>query len=717
LGKEIKGESIGQKGHGLGAGIIHKTYPGYPLPLGVHLHDDGALFAIFTRHASAVSLLLFGSAKETTPYQTIELDPTYNRTGDIWHVWVEGVSAGQFYSYRVDGPYNPQEGHRFNAHKLVIDPYATALSRYPVWDFLKAKGYDVASPLGALSFSATDDTDSVPRCIVTGNRFEWQDDVPPRTPWSETVIYETHVKGFTFHPSSGVNHPGTFGGIIEKIPYLKELGVTAVELLPIQEFNEREINNVNPLTGEPLVNYWGYSTVSFFAPKAAYCEEGPEGSQILKFKEMVRELHKAGIEIILDVVFNHTAEGNETGPTISFRNLDNTIYYMLEKDRSQYQNYSGCGNTVNCNHPIVRQFIIDCLTYWVVKMHVDGFRFDLASVMGRDEDGEIMRNPPLLEEIAENPLLRDVKLIAEAWDAAGAYQVGSFPGHRWSEWNGKYRDDVRLFWRGDPGMVGLFANRISGSADIYQKAGKEPLNSINFVTCHDGFTLKDLVSYNEKHNEANGEGNRDGTNQNFSYNYGAEGESDDPEIAQTRVRQMKNLVATLFVSRGVPLFLGGDEIERTQGGNNNAFCQDNETSWYDWKLLRKNHEMFRFVREMISFRERNRVLQELKFYTDDDVTWYSPDGGRPDWERAGQSLAVAIHGTCELYVMFHADSDKRDFVLPSPPRGKRWHCAVDTSRPAPRDIYPAGSEEPINTRNTRGAYALPGRSMAILLAR
>jgi isoamylase len=717
MGKQVKEESTGQRGRALGPRRIHKTYPGYPLPLGVHLHDDGALFAIFSRHASAVSLLLFGSVKETTPYQTIELDPTYNRTGDIWHVWVEGVSAGQAYAYRVDGPYNPQEGHRFNRHKLVIDPYATALSRHPEWDFLNAKGYDLASPLGALSFSATDDADSVPRCIVTGNRFEWKDDVPPRTPWSETIIYETHVKGFTVHPSSEVKQPGTFGGIVEKIPYLKELGVTAIELLPIQEFNEREINSVNPLTGEPLVNYWGYSTVSFFAPKAAYCGDGSEGSQILKFKEMVRELHKAGIEVILDVVFNHTAEGNESGPTISFRNLDNSIYYMLDKDRSRYQNYSGCGNTVNCNHPMVRQFIIDCLTYWVVKMHVDGFRFDLASVMGRDEDGEIMRNPPLLDEIAENPLLRDVKLIAEAWDAAGAYQVGSFPGHRWSEWNGKYRDDIRLFWRGDPGMVGLLANRISGSADIYQKAGKEPLNSINFFTCHDGFTLKDLVSYNEKHNEANGEEGQDGTNQNYSYNYGVEGETDDPEIRQTRVRQMKNFMATLFISRGVPLFLGGDEFGRSQGGNNNAFCQDNETTWYDWKLLKKNQEILRFVREMISFRKRNPMLQELKFYTDDDVTWYSPDGGRPDWEYAGRSLAVAIHGASELFVMFHADFDKRDFILPSPPKGKKWHRAVDTSRPAPRDIYPVGSEEPINARNTLGAYTLPGRSMAILTAK
>ncbi len=453
---------------------VHSTYPGYPFPLGVHLHDDGAQFALFSRRATAVSLLLFESPEDKVPFQIIELDPVDNRTGDIWHVWVEGVSAGQSYAYRVDGPYEPREGNRFNKHRLLVDPYATALSRYPHWDFFKAKGYDPGSPLEDLSFSVKDNADSVPRCIVTGNRFDWREDRLPKIPWSETIIYETHVRGLTIHPSSGVDSPGTFGGVIEKIPYFKSLGITAIELLPIQEFNEHESNEINPLTEDELLNYWGYSTVSFFAPKSTYGMNGREGSQVAEFKAMVKELHKAGIEVILDVVFNHTAEGNETGPTISFRSLDNAVYYMLEKDRRQYLNLSGCGNTVNCNHPVVRQFIIDCLTYWVVKMHVDGFRFDLASIMGRDEEGEIMRNPPLLAEIAENPLLRNAKLIAEAWDAAGAYQVGSFPGHRWSEWNGKFRDDIRLFWRGDPGMVGLLASRISGSADIIKRPEKNP---------------------------------------------------------------------------------------------------------------------------------------------------------------------------------------------------------------------------------------------------
>jgi isoamylase len=692
----------------------HRTYPGYPFPLGVHLHDDGALFALFSRHGTLVTLLLFDRPEDTTPYQSIELDPTYHRTGDIWHVWVEGVSAGQAYAYRVDGPYSPGEGHRFNKQKLLLDPYATGVSRHPRWDFLKAKGYDTGSPLGDLSFSSHDNSDSVPRCIVTGNRFSWEDDLPPRVPWSETIIYETHVRGLTAHPSSLVARPGTFGGVVEKIPHLKELGITAVEFLPIQDFNEYETPNLDPISREPLVNYWGYSTISFFSPKASYGGYSRDGANVAEFKMMVKELHKAGIEVILDIVFNHTAEGNELGPTLSFRGIDNAIYYMLDKDRRKYQNYSGCGNTVNCSHPVVRQFIIDCLIYWVVKMHVDGFRFDLASVMGRDEDGEIMRNPPLLAEIAENPILRDTKLIAEAWDAAGAYQVGSFPGHRWSEWNGRYRDDVRLFWRGDPGMIGLFASRISGSADIYQRSGKEPLNSINFITCHDGFTLNDLVSYNAKHNEANGEGNSDGAAENYSYNYGAEGESNDAEVERTRIRQIKNFVATLFISRGVPLFLGGDEFRRSQKGNNNAFCQDNDVSWYNWDMLKENCEIFRFAREMISFRKRNPILREVKFYTDRDIDWYGPEGGPPGWDYDDRSLACTIHGGQDLFLMFHAGFEERRFLVPQARAGLNWYCAVDTSLNDPDDIHPAGREKALEHE---GSYVLQNRSMVILLAK
>jgi isoamylase len=692
----------------------HRTYPGYPFPLGVHLHDDGALFAIFSRHATLVTLFLFERPEDVFPYQSIELDPTYHRTGDIWHVWVEGVSAGQAYAYRAEGPYTPSEGHRFNKHKLLLDPYATGISRQPHWDFFKAKGYDTTSSLKDLSFGQDDNGDSVPRCIVTGSRFDWEDDTPPRTSWSETIIYETHIRGLTIHPSSLVAQPGTYRGVVEKIPHFKELGVTAVEFLPIQEFNEQEIDNINPITMKQLVNYWGYSTVAFFSPKSSYGGHARDGVRIAEFKRMVKELHKAGIEVILDIVFNHTAEGNELGPTLSFRGIDNAIYYMLEKDRRQYQNYSGCGNTLNCNHPVVRQFIIDCLVYWVVKMHVDGFRFDLASVMGRDENGEIMRNPPLLEEIAENPILRDTKLIAEAWDAAGAYQVGSFPGHRWCEWNGKYRDDVRLYWRGDPNMVGLFANRISGSADIYQKSGKEPLNSINLITCHDGFTLNDLVSYNDKHNEANGEQNADGTDQNHSYNYGVEGESNDAEVERVRVRQIKNFIATLFISRGVPLFLGGDELRRTQGGNNNAFCQDNEISWYNWEMLEKNSEVFRFAKEMIFFRKSHSALREVKFYTDKDIDWYGPEAGQADWGYDNRSLACAIHGDHELFIMFHAGFEEKRFVMPAPAAGFRWFRVVDTARAHPDDICTTGREEVLSPQDT---CVLEKRSMVILVAK
>jgi glycogen operon protein len=627
---------------------------------------------------------------------------------------VEGIRAGQAYAYRVEGPYDPEKGHRFNKYKLVIDPYATAVSRQPHWDFFKAKGYDPHAAGKDLSLSIDDNEQYTPRCIVSENRFEWEDDCHPRISWSDTVIYETHVRGLTIHPSSMVGQPGTFRGVVEKIPYFKELGITALEFLPIQEFNEHETPNINPTTGTPLVNYWGYSTIAFFAPKATYGGHARDGVHIREFKRMVKELHKAGIEVILDIVFNHTAEGNELGPTLSFRGLDNAIYYLLDKDRRRYRNFSGCGNTLNCNHPVVRQFIIDCLIYWVVKMHVDGFRFDLASIMGRDENGEILMNPPLLEEIAENPILQNTKLIAEAWDAAGAYQVGSFPGHRWSEWNGRFRDDVRLFWRGDPGMTPIFASRISGSADIYQRSGKEPLNSINFITCHDGFTLNDLVSYNRKHNETNGESNRDGTVENYSSNYGVEGDSDDPYLERVRIRQIKNFIATLFVSRGVPLFLGGDEFRRTQGGNNNAFCQDNDISWYNWGLLQRHGTVHRFTREMIAFRKRNTALREVKFYTGDDIDWYGCEGNTPNWNDGSPSLACAVHGPPTLFMMFHAGLEERSFVLPPAPSGFRWYGVVDTALDNPDDIRPEGDERWIEDQH---AYTAACRSLVILVAK
>ncbi|VAX34278.1 Limit dextrin alpha-1,6-maltotetraose-hydrolase, partial [hydrothermal vent metagenome] len=408
-----------------------KISEGYPLPPGAYLHGSGANFALLSRHATAVSLLLFAADHEH-PVQTIQLDSFQNKTGDIWHIRVEGVKENQLYAYRVDGPFLPEDGHRFNRHKLILDPCARALTKQDSIDIEAALPYDPSSPLKDISFSEEDNTGHMPECILTNNRFDWQNDKPPGHKWSEVIIYETHVRGLTIHPSSGVQHPGTYRGVTEKIPYLKGLGITAVELMPVQEFLENDTLRVNPVTGERLKNYWGYNPLLFFAPHGKYSGAEPTGEQVPEFKTMVRELHKAGIEVILDIVLNHTAEGSEIGPTFSFRGIDNSIYYLLEANRRFYKNYSGCGNTLNCNHPVVRDFIIDCLRYWVIEMHVDGFRFDLASVLGRDENGEIMKNPPILERIAEDPILRDTKLVAEAWDAAGAYQVGSFPGERWA---------------------------------------------------------------------------------------------------------------------------------------------------------------------------------------------------------------------------------------------------------------------------------------------
>ena len=469
----------------------------------------------------------------------------------------------------------------------------------------------------------------MPKCIFLNEPFDWQGDQPPRHPWSKTVIYETHVRGFTMHPTSGVDHPGTYRGLMEKIPYLTALGVTAVELMPVQEFNDTPLSRARTRThGQPLSNYWGYDPVVFRAPKASYSSAGGVGQQKLEFKEMVRACHRAGIEVILDVVFNHTAEGDERGPTFCFRGIDNAIFYTLADDKRYYKDYTGTGNTVNANHPVVRDHILAALRYWMVEMHVDGFRFDLASVLGRDRTGKLLANAPLLERIAEDPILRDVKIVAEAWDTAGAYEVGSFSERRWAEWNGRYRDDVRRFWRGDDGMLGLFASRICGSADIYTKSGKGPEGSINFVTCHDGFTLNDLVSYREKHNDANGEHNHDGTDANFSDNYGVEGETVDAEIEAVRTRQIKNFLVTLFISRGIPLLLGGDEFRRTQGGNNNAYCQDNDTSWYDWSRLEQHEDIFRFTRGLIAFRRTHPILRYRAFLHGrrDPVVW--PQRGR-----------------------------------------------------------------------------------------
>jgi glycogen operon protein len=690
---------------------------GVPLPLGTYARGEGVNFAVFSRHASRVQLELFDHPEDATAARVIDLDPARNRTGDVWHVWIEGIRPGQLYAYRVDGPYQPKDGYRFNFNRLLLDPFATAISSLPTWEFGPARGYDPSVPDGDSVCSMVDNAGAMPKCVFTQVDFHWHEDRPPRHPWSMMVIYETHVRGFTIHPSSGVEHPGTYRGLIEKIPYFKELGVTAVELMPVQEFNEHQVTGINPQTGQPLRNYWGYDPVAFFAPKASYSSSGGVGQQKLEFKEMVQAFHGAGIEVILDVVFNHTAEGNEQGPTICFRGIDNTIFYMLADDKRSYKDYTGTGNTINANHPVVRDHILTALRYWVVEMHVDGFRFDLASVLGRDETGKLLANAPLLERIAEDPILRDVKIIAEAWDAAGAYEVGSFSERRWAEWNGRYRDDIRRFWRGDDGMLGLFASRICGSADIYSKSGKGPESSINFVTCHDGFTLNDLVSYRYKHNEANGENNHDGTDANFSENYGSEGETKDAGIKTLRKRQIKNFLLSLLISRGVPMLLGGDEFRRTQGGNNNAYCQDDETSWYDWRYLEQHREIFRFTRGMIAFRRAHPILSKEQFYTDAEIHWFGSQGGLPNWaDPKEQQFACLIHEDelSALYLMFNAGADAVDFRLPPVLPGARWHLAVDTSREAPQDLFAAGEEPLWEDPQT---YHLSPRSSAILLAR
>jgi isoamylase len=690
---------------------------GSPLPLGTQEVGGGVNFAIFSRHATRVRIELFDHPEDAVPARSIDLDSGCHRTGDVWHVWVEGIGPGQFYAYRVDGPYEPHEGQRFNFNRLLLDPFAAAISQLPSWNFAAARGYDPSAPEQDLVPSKMDNSMSMPKCVFVNEAFEWGGDQPLRHSWADTVIYEMHVRGFTNDPRSGVDHPGTYRGLIEKIPYLKTLGVTAVELMPVQEFNEKSATRKNPKTNEPLRNYWGYDPVVFFAPKASYSSSGGMGQQKLEFQEMVQALHKAGIEVILDVVFNHTAEGDELGPTLCFRGMDNAIFYTLAGDKRYYKDYTGTGNTINANHPAVRDHILSALRYWMVEMHVDGFRFDLASVLGRDGNGKLMADAPLLERIAEDPILRDVKIIAEAWDAAGAYEVGSFSERRWAEWNGRYRDDVRRFWRGDDGMLGSFASRICGSADIYSKSGKGPESSINFITCHDGFTLTDLVSYRCKHNEANAENNQDGTNDNSSESYGAEGETTDAGIESLRKKQIKNFLLTLFISRGVPMLLGGDEFRRTQGGNNNAYCQDNETSWHNWKFLELHKEIFRFTRGMIAFRHLHPVLSKEQFYTGAEVEWVGPQGGLPNWfDRKEKYFTCLIHEgeQSALCLMFNAGANAVELHLPPILPGFQWYLAADTSGETPHDLFAPGEEPLWEDRET---YHLSPQSSAILLAR
>jgi len=711
--------------------MTYEISPGYPLPLGAHVKNGSVRFAIFSRHATRLWLLLFKNPADAHPDQTIELNPNQFRTGDIWHVEVKGLRPGQLYAYRADGPYLPQKGLRFNKNKLLLDPYTHAITGNFTWDLSPAISYDRTSPNTDLSFSTIDSAAGLPKCIVVNHDFDWQGDRPLNYPLKDCIIYETHVRGLTRHSSAHAEHPGTFRGVIEKIDYFKSLGITSLEFLPVMEFDKNEIIRKNPFTGERLENYWGYSTISFMAPKGIYSASGFVGEQVNEFKIMVRELHRAGIEVILDIVLNHTSEGNEMGPTLCFRGLDNSIYYLLEDNKRYYKNFSGCGNTLNCNHPVVRTFVMDCLRYWVIDMHVDGFRFDLASILGRGPDGELLENPPLVERIAEDPILRNTKIIAEAWDAAGAYQVGRFSRNRWAEWNGRYRDDIRRFWRGDPGMVPAFATRFAGSSDLYNN-GRQPFHSINFITCHDGFTLNDLVSYNDKHNEANGEFNLDGTNDNFSFNFGEEGPITHPEIENLRQRQIKNFLTTLMLSQGTPMLLGGDEFRRTQQGNNNAYCQNNEISWYDWDLLEANREIFEFCRKIIELRKRHPVFRRAHFFTGQDkdrdlmrdVHWFSQDGAEQSWDTNCRTLTCLMDGSSletgaeldddDACILINIDFNSHSFIIPPAPNGKKWHLAVDTARAAPDDILTPGQEPCLENQCK---YRLVQRSLVVLFSK
>jgi isoamylase len=529
----------------------------YQPPFGSTVQSSSVQFSVFSRSATAMRLLLYNNVKDREPAEIIEFDRDTDRWGDVWSLNVHGLSKGQLYHFQADGPYNPDKGQLFNSKARLIDPYAQALA-----------GEFQSCPDGIIR---------PPKCVVMSDDFDWEGDRHIRRDMSESVIYEMHVRGFTKSRTSKTAAPGTYLGVIEKIPYLKSLGVTAVELMPINEFPVKDI--LGRKMARP--NYWGYDPMAFFSPHRGYAHDKTPGAQVNEFKLMVKELHRAGIEVILDVVFNHTCEGNEKGPTLSFKGLENQVYYILSEGK-HFCNYSGCGNTLNGNHPVVREMIFHCLRHWVHNYHIDGFRFDLASILSRDRKGNLIPNPPMVELIAEDPLLADTKIIAEAWDAAGAYQVGSFGNHRWAEWNGRYRDDVRGFWRGDCGTLGAVATRLAGSSDLYEHDGRPPFCSINLITSHDGFTMNDLVSYKTKHNQDNGENNCDGENHNISDNYGVEGPTSIEAIKTIRTRQIKNMMATLMLSQGVPMLVSGDEVRRTQLGNNNAYCQDTKISWFDW---------------------------------------------------------------------------------------------------------------------------------------
>jgi isoamylase len=677
-----------------------KTWPGKPYPLGATWDGAGVNFALFSENATKVELCLFDGpdAKREVRVGMTE------QTQQVWHIYLPEARPGQFYGYRVHGPYEPANGHRFNPSKLLLDPYAKAIHGIVRWSDALF-GYTIGDAAQDLSYSAKDSAAGMPKCVVIDHAFSWGNDAPPVTPWHKTIIYELHVKGFTMrHPGVPAELRGTYTALTlpPVIDYLKALGATAVELLPVHQFIDDK-----HLIDRGLTNYWGYNSIGFFAPDARYAAGRGVGQQVAEFKSMVRALHREGIEVILDVVYNHTGEGNQMGPTLCFRGLDNSSYYrVVQNERRYYMDYTGCGNTLDMTDPRVLQLIMDSLRYWVTEMHVDGFRFDLASTLAR-ELHDVDRLGAFFDIIQQDPIISQVKLIAEPWDLGpGGYQVGNFPV-LWAEWNAAYRDTARSFWKGDSGQVGGLGYRLTGSSDLYGHNGRLPYASINFTTAHDGFTLHDLVSYNEKHNQANGEDNRDGHNENLSWNCGAEGETDDPSILALRERQKRNFMATLFLSQGVPMLLAGDEIGRTQGGNNNAYCQDNEISWLDWKLDRPRRELLDFTRFLIELRRSHPVLRRRHFFQGHkirgsevkDLAWFRPDGKEmsdEDWNNSeSRCFGLRLAGDAieelddrgnritddTLLILLNAHHEAIPFTLPAHRRKLRWQVVFDTFEP------------------------------------
>ncbi len=681
-----------------------RQHLGHSAPLGATLRAGGANFSVFSRSAAAIELLLFDREDDPRPSRIVPLDPHANHTYHYWHCFLPDLQPGQIYAYRAQGPFNPAAGHRFDPQKVLLDPYGRCVA--------VPKGYDRQAARRPGDNAAT----AMKSVLLDPLAYDWQGDEPLRTSSVRTIIYEMHVRGFTANPNSGLAEPhrGTYRGLIDKIPYLKQLGITAVELLPIFQFDAHDCP-------AGVVNYWGYQPVSFFSPHRAYSSDPSPLGPVNEFREMVKALHAAGLEVILDVVFNHTSEGDHTGPTLSFRGLDNAAYYILQPDRARYADFSGCGNTLNANHPIVRRMILDSIRYWVQHMHVDGFRFDLASVLARDSAGQPLANPPVLWDLESDPVLAGTKLIAEAWDAAGLYQVGTFVGDSWKEWNGRFRDDARSFFRGDSGALRRFADRLVGSPEIYAHKQREPEQSVNFITCHDGYTLNDLVSYERKHNEANNDNNRDGCNDNLSCNWGVEGPTDDPAIESLRNRLVKNFLAVTMISVGVPMILMGDEVRRTQNGNNNNYCHNDASNWFDWSLLKKHPDVHRFVSLLCARRTLRSVRHEEQRLSLDQLigrarhVWHGVKLFEPDWGDTSHCIAFTAGPGPEglaMHIMLNAHDQAHDFALPPAAEYPTWRRWIDTALPSPDDICD-WAHAPNWLQQT---YRVQAHSLAILFA-